>query len=63
MKCKHFYITFDQRNPKGCKAYGIKSQQMPKMVVKAANNGSECIGFEAKPDKSKSKDLADSRYW
>jgi len=65
MKCKHFYITYDQRTPRGCKIYGIQSQQLPSMIVKKANGGSECIGFSAKPVKKeeKKKDLSDSKYW
>ena len=37
MKCQHFYITYDQRTPKGCKAYGIQSQQLPSIEIKKAN--------------------------
>lgn len=66
MKCKHFYITFDQRTPRGCKIYGIQSQSLPSMIVKQANGGSECIGFSPKPQKEnteKKKDLNDAKYW
>jgi len=66
MKCQHFYITYDQRTPKGCRIYGIQSQQLPSMVIKKANNGSDCIGFKAKPEKDqkkKTKDLNDPKYW
>lgn len=64
MKCQHFYITHDQRTPRGCKIYGIQSQQLPCMVVKRANNGADCIGYKAKPDKKpKAKNLNDAKYW
>ena len=65
MKCKHFYITYDQRTPRGCKIYGIQSQQLPSMIVKKANGGSDCIGFSPKPNnkEEKKKDLSDSKYW
>jgi hypothetical protein len=36
------------------------------MVIKKANNGSDCIGFKAKPEKDqkkKTKDLNDPKYW
>jgi hypothetical protein len=63
-KCKHFYITFDQATPKGCRAYGIKSAQLPSVIVKSANNGNNCIGFEEKQKNiPKKKDLNDAKYW
>lgn len=64
MKCKHFYITYDQHTPRGCKIYGIKSQQLPSIIVKKANGGSDCLGFSPKEVKvEKKKDLNDSKYW
>ena len=66
MKCQYYYITFDPNTPKGCRIYGIKSQQLPSMVIKNANNGSDCIGFKQKPEKNqnkKPKDLNDPKYW
>ena len=64
LKCKHYFITFNQQTPKGCRIYGIQSAQLPSIVVKSANNGSDCVGFQAKPDKKpKSKNLNDDKYW
>ncbi len=64
MKCKHFYISHDPRAPRACRIYQIKSSSIPSQIVKQANNGAECIGFEPKPQKqNKPKDLNDSRYW
>lgn len=67
IKCKHYYITFDQYAPKGCRAYKIKSSAMPSDIVKQANRGAECIGFEAKIAKketgNKAKDLNDPKLW
>lgn len=65
MQCKHFYITFDQRTPKGCRAYGIQSAQLPSMVIKNATSGKGCIGFELKDrlKKKPKKDLNDPRLW
>lgn len=62
-KCKHFYVTYDPQIPRGCKAYGIKTASIPSQVVKRANGGSECIGFEPKAEKEKKKDLNDPKYW
>jgi hypothetical protein len=64
MKCKHYFITHDSRTPRGCKVYQIKAAQLPSQIVKQANNGSECMGFEEKrPNKPTQKNLNDSRYW
>ena len=64
LKCKHYFITFDQTAPKGCRIYGIKSSSVPSAIVKQANNGNDCIGFSPKPNKKpKSKDLNDDKYW
>jgi len=47
LECKHFYVTWDQSFPKGCKVYGIKSQQMPSVLVKKTS-GMDCQAFLAK---------------
>ncbi|MDP7322141.1 MAG: hypothetical protein QF441_16170 [Bacteriovoracaceae bacterium] len=64
MKCKHFYITYDQKTPRGCRAYKIQSQQLPSVIVKQANNGQDCIGFTPKENQqSKQKNYNDPKYW
>lgn len=45
--CKFYYITWDNTFPNGCKAYGIKSREMPSMVV-VKSSGEECKSFENK---------------
>ena len=64
-KCKHFFVTFDQYASKGCRLFGIKSNRMPSIVVKDANDGVDCNGFELK-DRLKEKnrkDLNDPKLW
>jgi len=62
-KCKHYFVTFDQSNPRGCRKYQIKSSLMPSIVVKQASS-SECLAFEAKNNKNiKTKNLSDDKYW
>lgn len=62
--CKHFFITYNQQTPNGCRIYQIQSKQLPSIIVKQANAGADCIGHEAKPSKTaKSKDLNDPRLW
>lgn len=47
MKCAHFYVTWDPQFPKGCKAFGFKSPQMPSLTV-LSSSGKPCMNFEAK---------------
>lgn len=65
MKCKHYFVTFDQYAPKGCRIYKIKSSTLPSIIVKQANGGVECIGFEEKASKDTKpkKDLNDPSLW
>jgi len=46
-KCKHFYVTWDQSFPRGCRAMGFKSKEMPSDVV-FQSSGMECMRFEEK---------------
>ncbi|MAF98126.1 MAG: hypothetical protein CMH26_05775 [Micavibrio sp.] len=63
-KCKHFFVTHDPRMPMGCRAYQVKSKQLPSIIVKQANNGTDCLGYEMKPHlKPKTKDLNDPSLW
>jgi len=53
-KCKHFAITWDSQKPYGCKAFGIKSKQMPSIEVYYAS-GRDCLKFEAKMEAKNKK--------
>ncbi|MGM9968273.1 uracil-DNA glycosylase [Rummeliibacillus sp. TYF005] len=46
-KCKHFFVTWDQHNPRGCRAYQFKSKAIPSIVVKKSS-GLDCLKFEQK---------------
>jgi len=46
-KCKHFYITWDSRFPKGCKAFEFKGRALPSVEVKRAS-GQDCLRFTYK---------------
>lgn len=65
IQCKHYFITFNQSTPKGCRAYGIQSAQLPSIVVKNATSGNGCLAFELKQRlvKKKTKDLNDPKLW
>ncbi len=45
--CKHFYVTWDEFFPRGCKALKFKSREIPSAVVKRSS-GMECQMFEPK---------------
>jgi hypothetical protein len=47
MKCRYFYVTWDTNFPRGCKAYGFKSQTMPSLTV-LSSSGLPCLHFEPK---------------
>jgi hypothetical protein len=50
--CRHFYITWDQSAPYGCKLFQMKTKLYPNQIVKAAGSG-ECEGYEAKTSQGK----------
>lgn len=46
-ECKHYYITWDNNFPYGCRAMGFKCRNSPsKSVYKSS--GMECLLFEPK---------------
>ncbi|PLA74338.1 uracil-DNA glycosylase [Hydrogenovibrio sp. SC-1] len=52
-KCRYFFITWDERQPRGCKAFGFKTKQMPSAVV-LESSGQPCLKFTPKPNQGKS---------
>lgn len=53
-KCRHYYVTWDEFFPKGCKALGFKSREAPSLVVRSSS-GMECMRFEEKEKVKKGK--------
>ncbi|WP_173291286.1 uracil-DNA glycosylase [Thiosulfativibrio zosterae] len=56
-QCRHFYVTWEASNPKGCKAFGFKTHLMPSVVVLDAS-GEKCLKFSPKnppPPRSSNK--------
>ena len=43
-KCKHFYITWDQKNPRGCRFFGFKTKLIPSTAV-LRSSGKVCEAF------------------
>lgn len=46
-QCQNFYVTWEPRHPRGCKAYGFKTRELPSAVV-LRSSGLECMKFERK---------------
>jgi hypothetical protein len=46
-KCRHFFVTWDKKFPRGCRALGFKSKGMPSQMVFQAS-GMQCLKFEKK---------------
>ncbi len=46
-KCKYFFITWDRANPRGCRAHGFKSPEVPSVIV-FESSGIECQFFVKK---------------
>jgi hypothetical protein len=46
-QCRHFFVTWDKKFPRGCRALGFKSKGMPSQMVFQAS-GMQCLKFERK---------------
>jgi len=67
MQCKHYQNTWDKYAPRGCKVYGLKSKQMPSVLVKA-ESGNDCMSYEQNDhfknrNKRQGLDLNDPSLW
>lgn len=51
-QCRHYYVTWDEFFPKGCKALAFKSREAPSAVV-LRSSGMECQMFEPKAKRIK----------
>jgi len=49
-KCRHYYITWDNNFPYGCRAMGFKSYETPSVTV-YKSSGTNCLLFEPKEDR------------
>jgi len=50
--CVHFYVTWDPRFPRGCRALGFKCRDLPSALVRQAS-GLRCLRFERKTPRSR----------
>ncbi len=51
-KCTHYFITWDNKFPRGCKAMHFKSRQMPSALV-LKSSGAQCLKFRPKRKEGK----------
>ena len=51
IKCEYFFITWEARMPRGCKAFGFKGREMPSITV-FKTSGSKCPIFKEKIKRS-----------
>jgi hypothetical protein len=47
-QCIHYYVTWDQYFPHGCRAMDFKSKRMPIQDVRMAMRLNDCLTFELK---------------
>lgn len=45
LKCRHFYVTWDPRFPRGCRVFGVKTRGLPSTAV-YRSTGHQCPAFE-----------------
>jgi len=45
--CRHFFVTWEPDQPRGCRAYGFKSSGLPSDVV-LASSGRPCQLYQRK---------------
>ncbi len=53
--CKHFYVTWDTKHPRGCRVMGFESKEVPSLVV-FHSSGIACTRFEHKKRSSVARD-------
>jgi hypothetical protein len=59
-ECQYYYITFDERAPYGCRAYGFKTKQMPSIAV-YQSGGIHCQLFSSKNSKQNTDTSSDDK--
>ena len=47
-KCTHYYVTWDESLPHGCRAMGFKSRRFPSALVRTYSDGKDCRLYTAR---------------
>jgi len=58
-KCEHYYVTWENDFPHGCRAMGFKSRQLPIIVVRSSTPEMECLLFKKKEKKGDRQNMDD----
>lgn len=56
--CVHYFVTWERRQPHGCRAMGFKSAKRPCLVVHRSS-GAACRSFVEKPDRNRASGSRD----
>jgi hypothetical protein len=51
MACQYYYVTWDPRFPKGCRAFQFKSTNLPSVDV-FRSSGERCMKFISKLERN-----------
>ena len=46
--CRHYFVTWIEPTPHGCRFFGFRSQRVPSQVV-SQESGIPCQSFDARP--------------
>jgi len=41
-RCNHYFVTWDEQRPHGCRAMGFKSRVFPSTLVRSCSDGMAC---------------------
>jgi hypothetical protein len=41
-RCEHYFVTWDEQRPHGCRAMGFKSRSFPSALVRSCSDGMAC---------------------
>ena len=52
--CKHFFVTWQAHAPRGCRAFGFKTKNLPSIEVLKAS-GKDCEYYNPKRKKKSTK--------
>lgn len=52
-KCEHYYVTWEERTPHGCRAMGFKSRRLPSIVVRKSTPDMDCLSYKKKAFRGK----------
>lgn len=63
IQCIHYQVTYNPRQPHGCKAYRFQGMGLPSLTIKK-ETGQDCLAYEQRKNLKKKKvDLNDPSLW